>query len=104
MAGVKWEVEARIYMHGFLVVAGTLHKTDSDLMFIANARPRFFRNVRWSIPLSEVLAIRELQRCRWPVVGFLSTNRVDIQTRSGSLVIWVRDPGRLVDDPSWTSN
>jgi hypothetical protein len=40
MTVVKWEVEARIYMHGLLVVAGALHKTDSDLMFIANARPR----------------------------------------------------------------
>ena len=54
------EVKARIFLRGILIVGGTLHRTNSELMFMANRRPGIFRTVRWSSPLSEVVAIRAI--------------------------------------------
>jgi hypothetical protein len=93
-----WEVYSRIVVHRFLIVGGTLHRTDSDLTFTAKTRPGIFRNVHWSSPLSEVVAIRAVPRYRWPFAGFLRADRVEIRTKRGSIVMRLKDPARLLDD------
>lgn len=98
MTATTWEVKAKLYMRGFLVVGGILQRTDSHLMFKAKAYPRHFRNTRWSVPLSDVVAVSELQRFHRPVLGFFLTRRVEIQTKRGVVVIWLKDPARLLGD------
>jgi hypothetical protein len=99
-----WEVYSRIVVHRFLIVGGTLHRTDSDLTFTAKTRPGIFRNVRWSSPLSEVVAIRAVPRCRRPFAGLLRTGRVEIRTEGGGIVMWLKDPARLLDDAGLADN
>jgi hypothetical protein len=98
MTGPTWEIYSRIVVHRFLIVGGTLHRTDSDLTFTAKTRPRIFRNVHWSSPLSEVVGIRAVPRYRWPFAGLLRADRVEIRTNRGSVVMRLNDPARLLHD------
>jgi hypothetical protein len=100
MTVLTWEVKARIFLHGILIVGGTLHRTNSELMFMANKRPGRFRTVRWSSPLSEVVAIRAIPRYSRPFKGLFRTGRVEIQTEHSRVVMWLKNPARLLDDSS----
>lgn len=93
-----WELYSRMVVHRVLVVGGTLRRTDSDLTFAAKTRPRIFRSVQWSSPLSEVVAIRAVSRYRRPFAGLLRAGRVEIRTKHGHIVMWLKDPARLLDD------
>jgi hypothetical protein len=95
-----WELYSRLVVHRVLVVGGTLRRTDFDLTFTASTRPRIFRSVQWSSPLSEVIAIRAVPRYQRPFAGFLRAGRVEIRTKHGHIVMWLKDPARLLDD-SW---
>ena len=88
---IEW-ISRCLSTSGFTAVEGVLVRTPQSVAFVPSRRSHSASGIGWSIPRSEVIAVRRRSRWTMPVTGFLRRNRIVIESSSGARTVAMGNP------------